>query len=352
MMNRKKLAEALSCASKALKGNSELNIRVKDGRMDISAASQNLSICTSLEADCVEFEAAVKASSAIQAVSTLPDEEIRIHPAENGILCISGKKCHVNLPSTEYRDVLRNAEYTSQVITRGLEPYVRQVIHSLDNTGYAPMMSTIHVEIYSDGGFQITALDGKRYSIRNTAGREAGLDGDFLVYGRELNEALKLIGDDEVTIYIPTDKNFIRLKGDDVDIQISLFAGEYYNLDSLRSAKLPLRLAVDRKEMLRALELSRLVSGEALVDFASDRVTVSGRSVSGESVMEIPARSRGLEDGRTIRTAFKALMLMEALESIDSDLVTIHFKDAMNQFCITDGRNAIEMCLPVRRKPD
>ena len=348
-MNRKKLLDVLSCASKAVKGNGELNIRVRNGQMDVSAASQNLSICATLEADCEDIETAVKASAAIQAVSTLPDEEIRLRPSGDGIQ-VAGSKCHVTLPGTEYRDMRRTAEYSSQVITRGLGPFVRQVIHSLDNTGYAPMMSTIQLKVCGDGGFQITALDGKRYSIRNTATKGSKLEGEFLVYGRELNEALKLVGDEEVAIYCPKDENFIRLKGDDVDIQISLFSGKYYNLDSLRSAKLPLRLSVNRKEMLRALELTRLVSTDALVDFSAERVTVCGESLSGESAMEVPAKSRGLEDGRVVKTAFKATILKEALESIDSDLVTIHFKDALNQFCITDGRNAIEMCLPARKK--
>lgn len=349
-MDRLKLLNAFTNTSKALKGNGTLNINVKSQKMVISGVSQHISIWCYLDAELDDMQIAVKSSTAIAATSKIPDEKISLFLGKSG-LCISGENSKVVLPLVEYEEHSRAEKYDSGIETTGLAPYVSQVIHALDDTGYNPMMTAIHLQVYNDGGFQLTALDGKRYSIRNTKSKGATLVSDFVIYGKELNEALRIIDDDNVTIYRPQSGNFIRLVGENLEIQIAMLDGKYFNLDALRAEVFPIRLVANREAFLNAVSLVQLVSKKAFVDISSTEIRFTGHETDGETESRIPIRSKGLDQNDScIETAFMCRQLIDALKSIEADNVTIHMKSSMNQFCITEGHHAIEMVLPIRRE--
>lgn len=349
-MDRLKLLEAFNSVNKALRGTGNLNIKIKDKKMEVSGSSQHLSIWYRLDADADDMEIAVKAATAIAAATKIPGANITLSLHKTG-LCIAGNNARITLPLVEYKENLRKEKYESKVKTTGLAPYVSQVIHALDDTGYNPMMTAIHLQVYNDGGFQLTALDGKRYSIRNTKSKGATLVSDFVIYGKELNEALRIIDDDNVTIYRPQSGNFIRLVGENLEIQIAMLDGKYFNLDALRAEVFPIRLVANREAFLNAVSLVQLVSKKAFVDISSTEIRFTGHETDGETESRIPIRSKGLDQNDScIETAFMCRQLIDALKSIVADNVTIHMKSSMNQFCITEGHHAIEMVLPIRRE--
>lgn len=349
-MDRLKLLNAFTNASKAFKGNGILNIDVKSQKMVISGISQHISIWCYLDAELDDMQIAVKSYTALAVTSKIPDEKISLFLGKSG-LHISGKNSRVILPLVEYKEHSRTEKYDSGIKTTGLGPYVSQVVHALDDTGYNPMMTAIHLQVYNDGGFQLTALDGKRYSIRNTKSKGALKVSEFVIYGKELNEALRIINNDNVTIYRPESGNFIRLAGEDLEIQIAMLDGKYFNLDALRSEVFPIRLVANRETMLKAVTLVQLVSRKTLVDISPTEICFTGHETDGETESRIPIRSKGLHrDDSYIQTAFMCYQLIDALKSIEAETITIHMKSSMNQFCITEGHHAIEMVLPVRRE--
>lgn len=350
MMDRAKFLNALSNANKALKGtNEELNICAQSGKIEISGASQNLCIWSRTEGDMADMQIAVKASSIIAALQKLPDEVIQVSLTDAG-LNLSGKCAKVMLPVFEFKDHARSKDFESEVKTEHLAPYVEQVVHALDPHGFNPLMSALYLEVFENGGFQLTALDGRRYSLRNTAGKGSKKVSEFVVFGKEFNEALKLLGDGEVTIYRPKSENFIRLVNEELEIQIGLAEGRYFNLNALKST-FPIHvLLMKREEMEAAADLVRLMSNVALIDLTATEMVIVGRDVIGETETRIPVKSKGIDPDRTIRTAFNCQFLLDALKNLTATDVMIHLKDGMNQFCITDGRYSIEMILPVRRE--
>lgn len=353
-MNKQKLVEIVTNASRALKGvrneTDTVSISVKDGIMEVSGASPNLRIWASTETDADDFECSVKASLLLAALSKLAND-IKVELNSVGLIL---KSCtaRVVLPVSDFKvsdlDV-RNTTYSSQVEVSGLAPYVDQVIHALEVGGFNPMMNAIHLEVFEGGGFQVTALDGKRYSIRNTAGKDATLSADFVIYGHALSEALKLLGNDDITIYKPTSGSFIRMCSEGLEIAISLVEGKYFNLNKLRSKSFPVHITVKKDEMERAVGLVKIVSRAILIDIDKTGILIFGKDSAGASEMKVSANIKGLEDGQVIKASFNADFLLDALRSINKDEIFIHIKDGMGQCCMTDGRNAIEMVLPVRR---
>lgn len=349
MMEKNNLLNALMNANKALKGtNEELNIRAHSGKIEISGASQNLSIWSRTEGDVDDMQIAVKAASIIAALQKLPDDVIKISLTDDG-LSLSGRQAKVMLPIFEFKDHARTRDFEYKVKTEHLAPYVEQVVHALDPHGFNPLMSALFLEIFENGGFQLTALDGRRYSLRNTAGKGGKKISEFVVFGKEFNEALKLLGDGEVIIYRPESGNFIQLVNEELEIQIGLAEGKYFNLNALKST-FPIHVTLKREELEAAADLVRLMSNVALIDLTATEMIIIGRDVYGETEMRIPVKSKGIDPGRTIRTAFNCQFLLDALKSISATDIMIHLKDGMNQFCITDGRYSIEMILPVRRE--
>lgn len=348
MIDRNILLNALQSANKALKGaNAELNLEAKDGQILISGVSQNISIWSQAEGEMDDMRIAVKAASVITALSKLSDEKICLDLSDAGLI-ISGKRAKVTLPVFEFVDHRRAAEFESEVKTDHLAPYVEQVVHALDDHGYNPLMSAIHMEVFANGGFQLTALDGKRYSVRNTAGKGGTKVSEFVVFGREFNEALRLMGDGPVTIYRPKGGKFVRMKNDSLEIEIGLPEGNYFDIGNLKTT-FPVHVILKKEDLENAVELVKMMSKIALIDISATEMLISGKDVQGSTEMKIPVKSKGIDPDRTIRTAFNAQFILDAAKSIASSDLMIHLKDGMNQFCMTDGRHAVEMVLPVRR---
>lgn len=349
-MNRKEFFDACSHASKALKGGvGNLNLKAVNGHLQVSAASPNLSIVAEAGDGCPDMELAVKASTAVAALGTLPGEDIILRPSDAGLL-VSGGKGNVFLPALAYSEVEAGKGFTGLVETHGLLPYVSQVMHSLGEGMSMPAMASIHLEVHEDGSFRLTALDGRRYSIRNTAaGKHTPVCGDFVVFGREFHEALKLAGDGDVDICSTEKQNAVHIISDRLKIRIGLLDGPFFNMERIRAKELPRRVFVQKEALEEAVNLVKLVSGKIFLDFAGDHIFAAADAVCGKAEMTVPVESRGMEDGHIVKAAFNAAFLSDALQSMDAERIAIHFRDAMNQFCLTDGKTAIEMVLPIRR---
>ena len=353
-MNKQKLVEAITNASRALKGvRSEadmVSISVKNKVMEVCGASPNLRVWATTDTDSANFECSVKASLILAALGKLTDD-IKMESTKSGLILKSGT-ARVVLPVSEFKasDLdIRNIAYSSQIETNGLAPYVDQVIHALEVGGLNPLMNAVHLEVFEGGGFKVTALDGRRYAIRNTAAKDAKLSADFVIFGHALSEALKMLGNGDITIYKPASGNFVRMCGEGLEIAISLIEGQYFNVSSLRDRTLSVHMTVKKSEMERAVSLVKIMSRSVFVDIDETGILVFGRDSGGETETKVAAHIKGLNNGQVIKAAFNADFLLDALRSINSDEIQIHIRDGNGQCCMTDGRYAVEAVLPVRR---
>ena len=84
------------------------------------------------------------------------------------------------------------------------------------------------------------------------------------------------MGDGEVTIYRPKSGNFIRLVNEELEIQIGLAEGKYFNLNALKST-FPVHVVLKREELEAAADLVRLMSNVALIDLTATEMVIVGQ---------------------------------------------------------------------------
>lgn len=357
-MKRRKFLEGLNIAAKALRrGYGEINISVHQKMMEISAASQNLTIWTYMEADCPDMRIRVMANEIIGTVSKIPDEEISIICSDTtcgNVLTILGENSRIVLPTTAYVEYKHITDFASKVPVKGLAKYVSQVVHALDQKGGNPLMRAVDLKVAEDGNIYLTALDGKRCSIRNTATGESPMANEYVIYGHELNHILHTFGDDDVAICSPShgsDGNCICIANDTVEVQIALAGDSYFNLKTLFSNDLPVSFTLDKRQCINAVELVRMVSNIVLADIYADGITIHGKDALGQMEMHIPTKVHGLGDRTSIKAAFNGMFLLEALGSIPAEILTVQCKSGIYPFYITDTdkQTATEIILPVHR---
>ncbi len=356
-MDKDRLVGAIEKASRALKGmrneNDTVTISVKNGVMEVAGITPKFCIWATEDTDAGDMECSVKASLCLAILNQLCGD-IQMSLEKSGLRFRSAT-AQLTLPvcpGLQSDFDIRSAGYTSEVKTKGLLNYVEQTLHATEPGFLNPRMSAVHLEVFEGGGFQVTALDGKRYSIRNTVPKEdeqnAVLAAEYSVYGKPFAEALKLIDGDEVIIYKPQKGNFIRLRSENLEVAVGLLDG-FFNLDALRTKNLPVRIVLDKGELESANSLVRLLSRVALWDIDSKGIRVVARDIMGESEVFVPGKVVGLCNDRVIKAAFNASYIADALHFMDASTICIHLRDGANQFCITDGKNAIEAILPIRR---
>ncbi len=139
-MDRKIFLEKISCTAKALRGSGELNILVKSGEMEVSAASEHLAVSNRFPVDCKDMSIAVKASTMMAIVGKIPEDEISLILNGETVL-VKWKTGKASLPVFEFREVMRHCGDSTVHPVHHLTQYVGQVVHSLDNTGYSVQRS-------------------------------------------------------------------------------------------------------------------------------------------------------------------------------------------------------------------
>lgn len=356
-MIRQELSFAVSCACKALKGpnvagSDLILLAAENGTLEVSAQSSVMKVralCNGMDPE-TNFKCAVKASLLASVLDRMPTSDVDLNLLQPGGLLVSCAIAKMVLPIGEYTAIgmdKNDTEYETTVV-KDLAKYTSQVVHALGNAAMHPMMGAVHLEIFDNGGIQVTALDGYRISTRNTSGKEAKKVTDYVIYGRELNEALKMVGDGDVTLCKPRSGNYIRIAKEGLEIFINLVDGEYFNLGRYRERKFPIRLGAQKSALESALDLVKIFSKRTLVDVSNDGLTLQSEDALGDSQINVPAKVYGLEDGKTLSIAFNAEYLSAALKSISSDIIFWHLRTPESQCCITDGKNAIEIVLPVQ----
>lgn len=350
-MDKKLLMDALDKASKPLR---EANVSYRgmvsvkniNGIMQLSSTSPNFRVRAVCPSGPGEWECSVNAALFSSALKTIPDSEVGISMTDKG-LAISGAGAYVSLLKSDYRDPeIAPVDPIRTLCVKKLRPYVSQVVHALGNGKLNPMLRTVCLEFYDDGGFKATALDGHRIAIRKQADKAAKENGHILVFGKELDEALKMFQDGDVEIRIANHAAYMA--GGDIEVAVSLLDGDYFMIEKILKQDFCHHFSLDRQELEGALGVVKLISGDVLVDVHGDVARLSAKEpeTCGESMVDVKIHTKDAVD---IKASFNVEFLTDALRSIKDGTVYVHCKNGISPWCISNGTDAMEFVLPKRR---
>ena len=196
---------------------------------------------------------------------------------------------------------------------------------------------------------------------KNTNGN-AHLEYSFIVPAKTVNELSRLLSDDEeaLTQIFVTRKHIVFLIGE-LTFFSRLIEGEYIDYDRIIIKNHKIKVKVDKREMLSALDRAALVTEEKIagsvrshvkLEIAADVLKISAVSAAGSTYDELFIE----HEGDDITIAFNNRYLIDSIKACQGDAITLSLSSPLTSMNIEpvgsddNGKEEIFMLLPVRTK--
>jgi DNA polymerase-3 subunit beta len=188
------------------------------------------------------------------------------------------------------------------------------------------------------------------------------IDYKFIVPAKTMNELNRLISDDDealMQIYV-TRKHIVFMIGD-LTFFSRLVDGEYIDFDRIIMMNHRIKVRMNKRELISALERAALVTEEKIagsvrshvkLDVTKDVMKISAVSSAGSTYDELMIGHDGDDlliafNNRYLIDSVRACSSEELLLSMSSPLTSMNIQPADNE---TEGDEEIFMLLPVRMK--
>ncbi|MDD3959248.1 MAG: DNA polymerase III subunit beta [Clostridiaceae bacterium] len=365
MCSRDRLNEAISIVQKAVSTRSTLPIL--DGILIEASVSEGVKLTgydleTGIEA---KLEADIKADGSVvinsklfgEIVRKLPEEFVTLETDDRltiNIECGSSVFSIKGLSSEGYPKIPEVQDAQKVILMQGvLRDMIRQTIFAVSTDESRP---TLNGCFFICDGFSVemVAIDGFRLALRKQAiGSDLPVM-KFIVPGKALHEAGRILDGKDAELVIYSSQNHILLDTGKVRIVSRLIQGEYMNYKAILPKSGDTTMLVSSAVMLSAIERASLIilsedrRSPVQLTMPNDEVLVISASTElGTLREEIPVSIRG----ERIDIDFNPRYFIDALRVIEDEEITIQFSGS-NGPCVlkpTEGDDFAYLVLPLRR---
>ena len=362
------LVSAIQIVARAVASKTTMSIMecilldVTEGKITLTGNKSEFGIETICPGEIVEpGKVALEAKLFQEIVKRLPQTENRnlsIETEDNGnctIRCeksvfkIMGRNADEfpSLPTVEKQEAISVSQFT-------LRNMINQTIFSTASGENNKKMAGEYFEI-KDNLFSITSLDGHRISIRRSCLKESYSEQSAIVPKEVLSDLSKIMtGDlnDMVEMYFS--KQYLLLHYEDTTVVTQLVEGEYFHVKQMLSTDYETKIVVNRKQLLEDIDRARIMARDSdkqplILKIQEDSLSLKIVSDLGRMDAEIPVQ----QEGKDLLIGFNPNFLMDALQNIEEEEVSLYFTIPRSPVFIRDKEESyIYMILPVNFNAD
>lgn len=321
---------------------SNVSLDASGGNLNILATDLEVFIKDSVQATVTEEgSVTVNARKLFEIVKELPDETIDVSGGKEGKVTIKGKKARFNimgLPSNDF-PVFPAVEETSLV-----EVNRDSLKEMIDKTSFA--VSTDETR-YNINGF-LLEKEGQKTKMVSTDGHRLALiekEDDIgvtekksvLLPRKGVMEIKKLLEEEvDGKFFMSILEKNVLIKKDTTYINIRLIEGEFPDYKKVVPVENNKEVVLERVELLNSLKRMSILSSDRIkgvkFNFTKSKLVLSSSSPDiGDATEELDTEYGG-ED---LEIAFNARYIIDMLEAVDDEKVTIFLKDSLNPGIIT-----------------
>ncbi len=205
---------------------------------------------------------------------------------------------------------------------------VRGTIFSVEQKESSrPILMGIDISV-TDHVLQFVAIDGYRLAIRREK-IENTPDIEFIVSGRAIAEAVKLIGEDTENIELSVGDRMILFEIDGYTFISRLLEGEFVNYKNTIPTTAKQTMVVNTRDLIDVIERVSLLISDFLTFpircyFENEEVTFS----CSTSVGNVTEKFMIAMEGEPFEIGWNSRLMLEALKAIDDTFVKIKFNGA------------------------
>ncbi len=281
-------------------------------------------------------EAAIVAGTWTNSIRLIPEEDYPQLPIKD-----TADESSPSIDKTSPSVVFKGAEFRDAL---------SQVVRAASTDDSRPILTGVLMATEDEGKLRLVSTDSYRLSVRDIDG--SSLAGDYqkvLVPGQALAELQRLISDsDEVTLKLA--ENYAEFSVDDIRLITRLIPGDFPNYQGLIPSDHPNCLTANREQLADAVKRVRLLAQDAtpirLVMSDGNLEVIAITHDVGKSTETLEASYKG-ED---LTVAFNPSYLVDGLEAITGDEVTLETADAVKPAVLRSAgdENFLYLLMPVR----
>ncbi len=217
------------------------------------------------------------------------------------------------------------------------------------NEGAKPVLTGINVTI-EDGVMQFVAIDGYRLAIRKQK-VDISDDFSFIVSGKAILEAVKLIDEETEKVEISVGERLISFNINGYDFISRLFEGEFVNYKKTIPTEHMQRVVVNTRELTNTVERVSLLISESFSTpvrcyFNELNVVFTCATSMGRATETFNTKV----EGDSFEIGLNSRYLLEALKAAETEQVQILFNGPNNGVLIEplEGEDFKYMIMPMR----
>jgi DNA polymerase-3 subunit beta len=338
-----------SGASVVLSG---LFVELKKNTLVVLGSDLDLTIRIQLEVGGAEDgKTVIPGALLADIIRVLDDGQISFLAKEEEVQIKSGKS-EFNLrtlPVDEFPRFEEPGGNEATLDTKSLATAFEQVVKAASMDDARPILTGVLLAAEQDG-LRLVATDSYRMAVRDIPGTEIlSRDEIVLVPSRALDVVKRVLDEDDELIVILGEKEAVFKIGN-IDIVTRLIEGEFPNYKGLIPEKNQNKLVVNREEMLAALQRVKLLARES----TPVRLIMSDKKIELLAIETDIGQATETIDGNyfgeEITVAFNADYLIDGLEVISTDEISLETTDALKPAILKglDEETFLYLLMPVR----
>ncbi len=218
------------------------------------------------------------------------------------------------------------------------------------------------VMLVSCDSFKLAKCGQKTELTNKNTNGNAHLEYAFIVPAKTVNELSRLLSDDQeaITQIFVTRKHIVFLIGE-LTFFSRLIEGEYIDYDRIIMKNHKIKVRVNKRDILSALDRAALVTEEKIagsvrshvkLEVVDDVLKISAVSAAGSTYDELFIE----HDGDDITIAFNNRYLIDSIKACEGENISLSLSSPLTSMNIEpadgddDGKEEIFMLLPVRTK--
>ncbi len=197
----------------------------------------------------------------------------------------------------------------------------------------------------------VTSLDGFR--LATVSGKAVSSTGNMEIIcpARTLNEIEKMIPDSDGNTEIFVQKGMILVACDNTVLTSRLYGGDFIKKENIIPKSFVTTVTVDKDKLKASIERAAILvrndkNSLIIFDISGDKIEISSASEIGNVQEPVKAEI----DGKDVRIAMNSKFIIDAVNALQEDRITLSFNNHIQPFICQNGENKAKLylILPVR----
>ena len=332
-------------------------ISAEKGKLTLVSYNLEISMKKEIYADCeVEGDVVISArllteilrkSDGIQ-VTVETDDRLMCHiMSSNAVFDIMGMKAE------DFPEIPAVPE-TEKISVKGglIKDMVKGTLFAVaQNEGSRPILTGLNIRI-DDGVARFVGIDGRRIAIRKEQISTGG-NFNFVISGKAIGEAVKIITDDEADVEIYVSRKLASFNIEGYTMVSRLLEGEFLNFERALPKEHFQQITVKTRDIVDIIERISLVVSDKFTTPIRCRIDSSVTTFTCISSVGRAVDTYDTElSGEPFEIGINSQYLLEALRACETDEVIMKFKGSKEGFVIEplNSDSFIYMIMPMMLK--